>query len=126
MEHVGFSAEDDVECILLEEDCIEEEEEDGDYEFETADGVQYYDSIQMSEAENGEKMNQCHQCGKTYKSKTSLIHHYNVHLGKTTCPVCSQVFSRRPYMLSHLKLKHTLEEQQSYVNNDNWNQMAKL
>jgi len=113
----NFTAEDDVELIMLEEDCIEEEE---DFEY-GEDCVEYYEDVaDVNQLSNGDesKKNECQQCGKCYKSKTSLIHHYNVHLGKTTCPVCNQVFSRRPYMLSHLKLKHSMVQQETTYSNE--------
>ncbi|XP_059487100.1 sex determination protein fruitless-like isoform X12 [Neocloeon triangulifer] len=100
--------EDDVELIELEEDFDEEDDEFGYEEFEMYNS-EYYATFHGEEnASNVDEgaVHHCEKCGKSYKSKTSLIHHYNVHLGKTTCPVCNQVFSRRPYMLTHLRLKH--------------------
>ncbi|CAB3365376.1 Hypothetical predicted protein [Cloeon dipterum] len=110
---VENGAEDDVELIELDEEYVEGEYEDElddeygeEYETENAEYFAGYQGADNPGSLDENASHACEKCGKLYKSKTSLIHHYNVHLGKTTCPVCNQVFSRRPYMLNHVRQKH--------------------
>ncbi|XP_057324778.1 broad-complex core protein isoforms 1/2/3/4/5-like isoform X5 [Microplitis mediator] len=53
------------------------------------------------------KLYRCKICSKEFKHSKSLIHHNNVHSGKTKCPICLRIFSRRNYMINHLRIKHS-------------------
>ncbi|XP_043189690.1 protein bric-a-brac 2-like isoform X11 [Amphibalanus amphitrite] len=48
----------------------------------------------------------CEQCGAAFRHPDSLRFHREVHQGRTACPVCGHVFSRRSYLRQHLQRKH--------------------
>ncbi|XP_065335049.1 protein tramtrack, beta isoform-like isoform X3 [Cloeon dipterum] len=52
----------------------------------------------------------CELCSKCFKIKNSLSLHYDVHKGKTTCPICKRVFSRNSDMVSHLYSYHYADQ----------------
>lgn len=50
----------------------------------------------------------CDVCGKVYERGDSLAHHRSIHKGKTTCPICQIIFSRKYTMREHMAKKHNV------------------
>ncbi|XP_037078023.1 putative zinc finger protein 702 [Pollicipes pollicipes] len=48
----------------------------------------------------------CALCGAVFRHPDSLRFHKEVHKGRTRCPVCGRVFSRRAYLTQHLRMCH--------------------
>ncbi|XP_043275553.1 protein bric-a-brac 2-like isoform X2 [Venturia canescens] len=55
---------------------------------------------------NTESLFRCTICWKTFKHRTSLILHKDLHTGQTKCPICQRVFNRSYDMRIHLSRIH--------------------
>lgn len=55
-----------------------------------------------------DKPYKCDKCLKSFKSKSGLVYHKNVHSRKLyhVCQVCKRPFKRHVHLLSHIKAKH--------------------
>jgi rubrerythrin len=64
------------------------------------------DTSKLFRGKRGEGAFICNQCQYRFRTSNSLQLHYAVHMGETTCPVCSRVFSRKDDMHMHLYSIH--------------------
>ena len=48
----------------------------------------------------------CNVCGKTFLHHRSVTLHMSCHEGKTVCPICQKVFSRKYNMKLHMEALH--------------------
>ena len=49
---------------------------------------------------------QCDLCPQWFRARKSLNHHLEVHLGRTRCPVCHMVLSRKFALKRHMARAH--------------------
>lgn len=68
--------------------------------------TKYDDTGKVIRGKRGEGDFICSQCQYRFRTNNSLSLHYAVHMGETTCPVCSRVFSRKDDMHMHLYSNH--------------------
>ena len=48
----------------------------------------------------------CDLCGKKFRHRDSLKHHWSSHRGQTVCPICQKVFGRLFTMKRHIMRMH--------------------
>lgn len=50
----------------------------------------------------------CNICGTSYKQRSSLKQHMDVHLNNTKCPICNLTLSRKVDVRRHKKIVHKI------------------
>lgn len=70
-------------------------------------GIKEADTHKVS-ATKKEKIHICQQCGKTFKRKTNLDDHMNLHKGITpfACPYCPKSYTQKSNRNTHIKTSH--------------------
>jgi hypothetical protein len=49
---------------------------------------------------------ECSGCGRSYATRRACVEHFAVHLGKTTCHLCSNTFCTEAHLRSHMRVVH--------------------
>jgi transcription elongation factor Elf1 len=49
----------------------------------------------------------CETCGKAFRNRGSLKHHWSTHRGLTKCHICGKVFARVHTLKLHVFSKHS-------------------
>lgn len=73
----------------------------------------------------------CNICGTSYKQRSSLKQHMDVHLNNTKCPICNLTLSRKVDVRRHKKIVHKIfwavsAELVQYLTKRDWYKTSKL
>jgi C2H2-type zinc finger len=52
---------------------------------------------------------ECSGCGRSYATRRACHEHFAMHLGKTTCTLCSAVFCTEAHLRAHMRIVHGQE-----------------